>query len=78
MMAVEYGNDLIVIDGRLRAACLAAAMSALRPGGIILFDDSGRARYRGAIAHCGLAEEHFRGLSYCVPYPDHSSILRAA
>mgnify|MGYP001241821447 CR=1 FL=1 len=70
--------DLIVIDGRLRTACLAAAIPMLQPHGIILFDDSGRSRYRRAINECGLKEEHFRGLSYCVPYPDHSSILHTA
>lgn len=69
--------DLIVVDGRLRNACLQAAIPALKPGGIILFDDSGRQRYRPAIEGCDLAERRYYGLSYCVPYPDHSSILSA-
>ncbi len=68
--------DLIVIDGRERTACLSRAIPHLRPGGIILFDDSGRSRYRAAINTCGLAERRYFGRSYCVPYPDHSSILR--
>lgn len=67
--------DLIVIDGRHRAACLAAATPHLKQDGIILFDDSGRERYRACIENCGLAEQHFHGRSYCVPYPDHTSIL---
>ena len=46
--------------------------------GCILFDDSGRRRYRAAIGDCGLVEKHYFGLSYCVPYPDHSSILKSA
>ncbi|MBJ3777350.1 class I SAM-dependent methyltransferase [Acuticoccus mangrovi] len=69
--------DLIVIDGRHRADCLAAAVPHLAPAGLILFDDSGRARYRPAIANCGLIEMHYFGLSYCVVYPDHTSILAA-
>lgn len=68
--------DLIVVDGRRRADCLAAAKGQLAPGGMILFDDSGRKRYRDAIVRCGLDETHHYGRSYCVPYPDHTSILR--
>lgn len=68
--------DLIVIDGRQRADCLVQACAHLKPGGIILFDDSGRRRYRRAIEDCGLPETRHFGRSYCVPYPDYSSILR--
>jgi len=67
--------DLIIVDGRRRNACLAAAVQHLRPGGMVLFDDSGRTRYREAIARCGLTEQRFHGRSYCVPYPDHTSLL---
>lgn len=67
--------DLIVVDGRRRTECLARAIPHLAPGGIILFDDSGRARYRHAIATCGLKERRHFGRSYCVPYPDFTSIL---
>lgn len=69
--------DLIVVDGRQRIKCLNQALPHLKPDGIVLFDDSGRGRYRDGIARSGLTEEHFFGRSYCVPYPDHSSILRA-
>jgi SAM-dependent methyltransferase len=37
--------DLVVVDGRCRVACVEAAMSKVRPGGILLLDDSGRERY---------------------------------
>ncbi|MBO9517035.1 MAG: class I SAM-dependent methyltransferase [Porphyrobacter sp.] len=67
--------DLIVIDGRRRVECLARAIPHLKPGGIILFDDSGRKRYRADIERCGLREQHYFGRSYCVPYPDHTSVL---
>lgn len=73
--AVSGSFDLIVIDGRDRGACLGRAVQRLAPGGIILFDDSGRTRYRDAIARSGLVERRYFGRSYCVPYPDHTSIL---
>lgn len=69
--------DLIVVDGRRRIECLQRALPRLKPGGIVLFDDSGRSRYRAGIAGCGLREQRFFGRSYCVPYPDYSSILQA-
>lgn len=67
--------DIVVIDGRYRADCLRAAISCLKPNGIVLFDDSGRKRYRSAIETSGLSEAHYYGRSFCVPYPDHTSIL---
>lgn len=67
--------DLIVIDGRRRIDCLQHAIPHLADGGIILFDDSGRRRYRHGIRGCGLKERRYFGRSYCVPYPDFSSIL---
>lgn len=67
--------DLIVVDGRRRVECLAAAQPFLKPDGLILFDDTGRRRYRRGIAASGMAEERHFGLAYCVPYPDFSSIL---
>lgn len=67
--------DLIVIDGRRRNDCLMRAKEYLEPGGIILFDDTGRRRYASAIANSGLRSNRHFGRSYCVPYPDYSTIL---
>ncbi len=69
--------DLIIIDGRARTQCLTHALPRLAPGGTILFDDSGRSRYRSAISTSGLVERRFRGLSACTPYPDSTSLLTA-
>jgi len=69
--------DLIVIDGRARAACLAHARSRLAPGGMILFDNSRRDRYRTAISASGLSVRTFRGATACLPYPDETSLLSA-
>lgn len=73
--AAEGPFDLIVVDGRRRTECLARAIPHLAAGGIILLDDSGRRRYRRAIENCGLEERRYFGRSYCVPYPDFTSIL---
>jgi len=66
---------LIVIDGRAREACLTAALPRLEPGGIIVFDNSRRRRYRQAIAAAGVTERRLRGLTPALPYPDRTSVL---
>jgi hypothetical protein len=70
--------DLVVIDGRCRIRCLEAASSKLRPGGMILFDNSNRARYRTGLAASGLLRKRYWGLTACLPYPDETTLLRSA
>ncbi|EPX78816.1 class I SAM-dependent methyltransferase [Salipiger mucosus] len=67
--------DLIVIDGRSRNACLAHAERHLAEGGMIVFDNSGRTRYRRAIAQSGLSARRLRGLTPALPYPDETTLL---
>ena len=67
--------DVVVVDGRARAECLHRAVPRLRPGGIVVFDNSRRARYRPAIAASGLIEERLRGLTPTLPYPEQTSLL---
>ncbi len=67
--------DLIVIDGRAREACLVAAIPRLAAGGIIVYDNSRRARYRRAIAAADVTERRLRGLTPTLPYPDQTSVL---
>lgn len=67
--------DLIVIDGRAREACLAAALERLGDGGIIVFDNTIRRRYRRAIAAARVTETRYRGLTPTLPYPDQTSVL---
>ena len=70
--------DLIVIDGRAREACLDAALSRLSPGGIILFDNTNRRRYRSALArHRGvISVSSDRGLTPILMWPSRTSIVR--
>lgn len=69
--------SLIVIDGRAREACLERAAKRLEPGGIIVFDNSRRRRYREAIERSGLTERRLAGLTPTLPYPDQTSVLTA-
>lgn len=68
--------DLIVIDGRARAACLDKAVDRLADDGMIVFDNSHRARYRKAIKACGLEAVVTRGLVPSLPVPDQTTLLR--
>ncbi len=70
--------SLVVIDGRAREACLRRAAGRLEPGGIIVFDNSRRERYRQAIARSGFTERRLTGLTPTLPYPDQTSILTRA
>jgi len=67
--------DLVVIDGRARGACLEHAIPQLAPGGLIVFDNTGRARYRRAIERSGLDARRLAGLTPSLPYSDETTLL---
>ena len=67
--------DLVVIDGRAREACLAAAAGRIAHDGLIVLDNSRRRRYRAAIARSGLEERVLSGLTPTLPYPEQTSLL---
>ena len=69
--------DVIVVDGRAREACLAISTDRLAPGGVIVYDNSHRKRYRLAIRHSRLHERRLPGLTPTLPYPDQTSLLFA-
>jgi hypothetical protein len=75
---VDGDFDLIVIDGRAREACFEVALGRLAPGGIILFDNTNRRRYRKALTgHSSqLTVEKTVGLTLIVPWPTETSIIR--
>lgn len=69
--------DLIVIDGRAREACLVEAQPHLAPGGLIVFDNVDRQRYRDAMTRAAdLQVSITRGLTPCLPYPTRTALLR--
>ena len=67
--------DLIVIDGRARAACLPEARRHLSDRGAILFDNSNRRGYSKALAESGMHRRVLTGLTPSLPYPDETTIL---
>ncbi len=73
--AVDGDFDLIVIDGRAREACLDRAVHRLAPGGLVVFDNSRRRRYRRAIERSGLQEQVLTGLTPTLPYSEQTSLL---
>lgn len=74
------GFDVIVIDGRAREACLPRALEHLTPGGMIVFDNVERARYRRAIdcQEAPLRVMWTRGLTPCLPYPTRTALIRGS
>jgi hypothetical protein len=41
--------DLVIVDGRARVDCVRRAMAKVRPGGVLLLDDTDRQRYAPAL-----------------------------
>lgn len=69
--------DIVVVDGRQRVACTARAMSKVKPGGLLILDDSDRAKY--ADAHEALRNWDGRtyfGLVPCKDEPSHTTVWR--
>lgn len=63
---LEGRVDVVLVDGRARPACLLAALSSLRIGGLALLDNSRRPSYQRAIA---LARQFCETEELCGPTP---------
>ncbi|MGL5809883.1 MAG: class I SAM-dependent methyltransferase [Nocardioides sp.] len=70
--------DLIVVDGRARAACFRRAVTRLSRDGVLVFDNVDRRRYRAAIAGSPVPveTEWTRGLTPALPYPTRTALVR--
>ena len=69
--------DLILIDGRARSSSLRAAFDKLRPGGLVVFDNSDRLEYAPALAWAeerGVSWKHFVGPVPCHPSYSQTSV----
>jgi hypothetical protein len=67
--------DLIVVDGRCRPACLERGLAHLADEAVLVYDNSGRRRYRAAIDNSGLPRIETFGLTPTLPYPDRTTLL---
>lgn len=68
--------DLVVVDGRAREACLRRALPRLAVGGLLVFDNVDRARYREALdAEAGIDVTVTRGLTPSLPYPTRTALI---
>lgn len=73
----DAGLDLVIVDGRARVECVRRAIGKVRAGGLLLLDDSDRARYQPAVALLAGWERHvFTGLKPGYPVPAQTSIWR--
>jgi len=69
--------DLVIVDGRVRVECVRQAMPKVRPGGLLLMDDTDRARYQPAIDLLSRWECHvFTGLKPGHRAPAQTSVWR--
>jgi Methyltransferase domain len=60
----ESTFDLVVVDGRARASCVHHGLPKVRPGGVLLLDDTDRPEYAEAVNWLGpRPRRDFRGLS---------------
>jgi hypothetical protein len=68
---------LVIVDGRARTECVRHAMPKVKPGGLLLLDDTDRVRYQPAIALLAGWERHvFEGLKPGEPSPAQTSVWR--
>jgi hypothetical protein len=65
--------DVILVDGRARCACLEHAQSKLKPGGLLILDDSARSIYQYAMAAIEWPVMHLEG---CIPFYKHGHTVR--
>jgi hypothetical protein len=67
--------DVVIIDGRARAACLERAWDCLDAGGLVVFDHSGRQRYQAALKKVDGGLTRYRGWAPALPYPSETTLI---
>ncbi len=69
--------DLAIVDGRARVECVSLTMPKVKPGGLLLFDDANRLRYRVAVKELAGWERHvFTGLKPGQRHPAYTSVWK--
>jgi Methyltransferase domain len=73
----DGSQDLVIVDGRARVESVRHAMPKVKPGGLLLLDDTDRASYQPAIDMLGAWECHvFTGLKPGHRGPTQTSVWR--
>lgn len=75
----EYPDDhfdVVVVDGRSRAACVRAAAPKVRPGGLLVVDDVDRERYAAAMDEVDWPREDVVGFAPAKPSLAFTGVLR--
>ena len=70
--------DLVVVDGRARVDSFNRALEHLAPGGLVVFDNIRRRRYREVPRRPGLRVELLRGATPALPYPTTTGLISRA
>jgi predicted O-methyltransferase YrrM len=69
--------DVVVVDGRERVACIERAMPRVKPGGLLILDDSARPKYARASSLLeGWSRRDYFGLVPCKDQPGDTTIWR--
>jgi len=71
------GFDVVVIDGRRRVECVPHAMAALKPGGVIILDNTDRPEYESGLrllAEAGFRKIEFVGLAPMIAIKSETSV----
>jgi predicted O-methyltransferase YrrM len=67
--------DLVIIDGRARAACLGRAWDCLEAGGLVVFDNTNRRRYQAALGSASGRLTRYHGWAPALPYPSETTLI---
>jgi hypothetical protein len=67
--------DLVVVDGRERARCVAASLGKVRPGGMLVVDDVDRQRYARALEAVDWPREDVIGFAPAKPSLSYSTLF---
>jgi len=67
--------DLVVVDGRYRVRCVAASLAKVRPGGMLVVDDTDRERYAAALEAVPWPRADIVGFAPAKPSLSYASVL---
>lgn len=71
----DHAFDVVVVDGRERGRCLLAAVEKVRPGGLLILDDSDRARYAAAMDQVDWPRREVVGFAPAKPTLAYSTVF---